>query len=435
MLNYIELENFRAFSKRTRIEFRPITVLIGKNSSGKSSVLKFLQMLRQSVNGHEMPFFQMEGRHVNLGAWKDLKNRSAKGRYFKYEIGFQSRISEFSHNFRRMMKSREKGESRISSVAVGGIPMVDYCISGERFYFGDGTRGSFGMVAKEAGEKVYARKFGDLAEIGFLGFPLNIKDPEVAYEAVMGDQLFLAPAREFFSEIKHLGPTRNESPRTIQAESPPDGEVGHRGEHALAHLVRMLDAKRKKKELPFVLKFCESVLHMDRMELRDQIPGLLASFEARNTDTQVKHWLADFGFGVSQCIPIFVQGALMQNEGLLTIEQPEAQLHPTAQLELGSFFAELWSERGVSSIIETHSGNILLRLRRLVREGKLKAEDVGVAYFHAEKAQTTVSNLKVKPDGELDGHLPMEFFGADIFEALEFNAISPTQPANTSDAE
>jgi predicted ATPase len=423
MLNYIELENFRAFSKRTRIEFRPITVLIGKNSSGKSSVLKFLQMLRQSVNGHEGPFFQLEGRHVNLGAWKDLKNRSARGRYFKYEIGFQSRLSQMSHHIRQTMKSREKGVALGRDIAVAGIPVVDYRIRGERFYFGNGTRGTFDMVAKEAGEKVYGRNFGDLAEIGFLGFPMIVKDPQAAYEAVMNDQFFLAPAREFFSEIKHLGPTRNESPRTIQAESPPDGEVGHKGEHALAHLVRMLDAKRKKKDMPFVLKFCESVLHMDRMELRDQIPGLLASFEARNTDTQVKHWLADFGFGVSQCLPIFVQGALMQNEGLLTIEQPEAQLHPTAQLELGSFFAELWSERGVSSIIETHSGNILLRLRGLVRAGKLKPEDVSVAYFHAENSVTTVSNLKVKPDGELDGNLPMEFFGADIFEALEFNAI------------
>jgi predicted ATPase len=185
----------------------------------------------------------------------------------------------------------------------------------------------------------------------------------------------------------------------------------------------MLESTTKQKHIPFIARFCESVLRMDKVELREQIAGLYTSFEARNMDTQARHWLADFGFGVSQCLPIFVQGAMMSPGEVFTIEQPEAQLHPTAQLELGSFFGSLWKERGVASIIETHSSNILLRLRKLVRAGELSPSDVGVAYVHVKDGVTQVANMLVKPDGELDGHLPMEFFGADLFEALEFNAI------------
>jgi len=426
MLNYIELENFRAFSKRVRVDFRPITVLIGRNSSGKSSVLKFLQMLRQSVNGHEGPFFEMEGRHVNLGAWKDLKNRAAQSRYFKYDIGFEVKIPSTSPHLRDLLKKRSSSQSSPRNLAVAQAPFTSFTVNGERFYFGDGNRGKFEISARELDERVYWRNFGSLADIGFLAFPMNAKDPDDAFQSVLENQLFLSPAREFFSGIRHLGPTRNESPRTIQAESPPDGEVGHHGQYALGHLVRML-GHNNRHDLPLVLQFCESVLHMDKVELKEQIPGLLSSFEARNLDTKVKHWLADFGFGVSQCLPIFVQGAMLSNGDVITIEQPEAQLHPTAQLELGSFFASLWKKRGVSSIIETHSGNILLRLRKLVRAGELSPQDVGVAFFHADNNVTQVTNLKVKPDGELDGDLPMEFFGADVFEALEMNAISPAK--------
>ena len=65
----------------------------------------------------------------------------------------------------------------------------------------------------------------------------------------------------------------------------------------------------------------------------------------------------------------------------LMVEQPEAQLHPTAQLEMGGFFADLWNKRKVGSIIETHSDNILLRLRRLIAKGDLSHKDVSIAYF------------------------------------------------------
>lgn len=426
MLTFLELENFRAFSKRIRIDIRPITVLIGRNSSGKSSVLKFLQMLRQSVNGHEGAFFKTDGSHVSLGAWKDLKNRSVAGRYLRFAAGFRSRLSPLSYSLRKVMEAKGKGGTPSGDVGIADRPWIDYRVAGERFYLAGGMRGWFEVAAEVDGQIAFRRKAGTLQGITFLGFPLTETDPDKAMKSVLADQAFMNPAREFFSSLRHIGPVRNESPRTIQAESPPDGDAGHRGEHSLAHLVRILEnAKRKgdPRDLEFIAKFCESVLRMDRLELREQIAGLYSSFEARNMETGARHWLADFGFGVSQCLPIFVQGMLLNQGEVLTIEQPEAQLHPTAQLELGSFFADLWKERQVASIIETHSGNILLRLRRLVRAGHLQPGDVSVAYFHVENGVTEVTNMPVKADGELGGDLPMEFFGADVFEALEFNAL------------
>ena len=102
-------------------------------------------------------------------------------------------------------------------------------------------------------------------------------------------------------------------------------------------------------------------------------------------------------------------------------------------LELGTFFADLWKERKVPSIFETHSANTILRLRKLISQGKLSPSDVSLAYFHvadvprergdAIKA-VVVKNLDVNADGTLERGLPMEFFGADLQEALDFGEDS-----------
>ncbi len=106
----------------------------------------------------------------------------------------------------------------------------------------------------------------------------------------------------------------------------------------------------------------------------------------------------------------------------LMVEQPEAQVHPTAQLEMGQFFAELWKEFKVGSIIETHSANILLRLRRLVKKGVLDTKEVSVVFFDCVDNKPTIRNLFIAQDGSFEPGLPMEFFGADVLEGLKMGA-------------
>jgi predicted ATPase len=169
------------------------------------------------------------------------------------------------------------------------------------------------------------------------------------------------------------------------------------------------------------LKQIESIVDIEDVRFKPLVKGFVPEFCAKNKLTGAEAYLADFGFGVSQCIPIFVQGALLNKGQLLIVEQPEAQIHPTAQLAMGSFFAELWTERGVPSIVETHSENIILRLRKLIARGKLNSQDVTVAYFYIKDGSVQIKNLDIKPDGSFEKGLPMEFFGADVIEALQID--------------
>ena len=86
MITEITLSNFRAYSEPVTVRFRPITVLVGRNSAGKSTLIKFLQMIRQSLASADDAFFVTEGQHVQLGAFRDLRNRSCKRRTFDFKI-------------------------------------------------------------------------------------------------------------------------------------------------------------------------------------------------------------------------------------------------------------------------------------------------------------------------------------------------------------
>ena len=135
--------------------------------------------------------------------------------------------------------------------------------------------------------------------------------------------------------------------------------------------------------------------------------------------------LSALGHGTASSVSILTAGALLEPEATLIVEHPEIGLTPAAQLAMGQYFADLWQERQVCSIIETHSDKLLLRLRRQVARGRLDPEDLSIACFTADPDKGNmpiVKNLEVNPDGSLSPGLPMAFFGADIIEGLAMNA-------------
>jgi hypothetical protein len=76
IIKSLALKNFKGFSEEVRIELRPITLLFGANSAGKSSVLQALQYVReilerQNVNADRT---LQGGEAVDLGGFLNLVN-------------------------------------------------------------------------------------------------------------------------------------------------------------------------------------------------------------------------------------------------------------------------------------------------------------------------------------------------------------------------
>ena len=224
------------------------------------------------------------------------------------------------------------------------------------------------------------------------------------------------------NSIRHLLPVRVESQRVILASVPPVDDVGQGGEYALPHLQQLTSEAGERYD--FIRPHLDNIVGIESVRFRTS-SGYVSQAFARNKTTGADVLIADYGFGVGQCLPILVQGAIMAPQTTLMVEQPEAQLHPTAQLELGSFFADLWTKRQVGSIIETHSDNILLRLRRLIGRGDLSHKDVSVAYFTFDEDNLNmpvIKNLDINEDGTMEPGLPMEFFGRNIIEGIRLGA-------------
>ncbi|MGH2457588.1 MAG: AAA family ATPase [Chloroflexota bacterium] len=118
----------------------------------------------------------------------------------------------------------------------------------------------------------------------------------------------------------------------------------------------------------------------------------------------------DVGFGVSQVLPIIVQ-SLWSERNVVLIEQPETHLHPRLQAELGSLFADaVAAPRENQFIVETHSEHLVLRLQRLVRQGRLKASDISIVYVSRGERGSQCVPLRLDAEGDFVDAWPEGFF-------------------------
>ena len=474
MITNLTLENFRVFDELVTVRFRPITVLIGRNNAGKSSILKFLLMLQQSTGMTDSSdFLNPEGERVKLGDFDGLKNSKSKKDALVFGVDVKCNVP---HAIEQVMqvagavgsrsRNRDAPANAVSLPPKGGVPRlvdVDFSYSAAVPY-AKKQNGKQSIVAKSSsGFRLDLEQQISRAQPSFLRFTDMGMSNAVHggdFTNVLGDFLKGVPqndpkwftklpyrksqwelAKSMYTSfyisriaseitgIRHIAPIRQAFSRILELSSPPANYVGRDGKFAISHLKKLTVGKNKsaRARAKIVLKYMEAVGDVERVifkKSKDFKSDSYATVKARNSRTRASSYLADFGFGVSQILPVIVQGAIMPKGGQLMVEQPEAQLHPTAQLEMGSFFADIWKEFGVGSIIETHSNNILLRLRRLVANGTINKDDVSVAFFEIdEKGRATVKNLSIELDGSMEpDDLPMEFFHADILEGLELGA-------------
>ncbi len=85
----IKIKNFRSFNDMDYIEIKPITILIGRNSSGKSSFLRTFPMLKQSFEERTRSPILLYGNYIDFGSYKDIKPNFIKNNDdYNYELGF-----------------------------------------------------------------------------------------------------------------------------------------------------------------------------------------------------------------------------------------------------------------------------------------------------------------------------------------------------------
>jgi len=127
--------------------------------------------------------------------------------------------------------------------------------------------------------------------------------------------------------------------------------------------------------------------------------------------------ITDVGFGISQILPVIIQGFLSPNNSTTIIEQPEIHLHPKMQADLADLFIDIVTKtKGKKLIIETHSEYLLKRLRRRISEGKISADQVSICLFNPQTKETgaVINNLEIEEKGFFEW--PIDFYGGEILK-------------------
>lgn len=116
----------------------------------------------------------------------------------------------------------------------------------------------------------------------------------------------------------------------------------------------------------------------------------------------------NMAFGNTYILPIIVGVLTAKTGSLIIVENPEAHLHPKAQLRMGEFLA-IAAQGGVQIFIETHSDHLLNGIRVAAKKKIIDPLNVAIHFIEGEKGEHTVTEIELMEDGSLD-KWPAGFF-------------------------
>ena len=428
------LQDVRCFDGAQTARLRPITLLVGENSTGKTTFLGCYRVLNRllSVGGLSDDRLDFNQEPFSMGSFRDIvrSRRGRDGRIDEFKLGFtvvppsgmavppyplsvtfseqgsQPIVSSVSFQFSTdsFLEIWRNDSDRMTLKAPGAETVLDFIFDDWVFFLG--------VMANEEGHE-FIRQFpnGRMISDYLLRLFPNRTKPTQRRRTWYGPLPSLIP----------VAPLRSRPKRTydpIRETEAADG--GH-----IPMLMMRLDRTDKDNW---------SSLHDDLVEFGRE-SGLFSDIKVRSHGKQMSDPfqlqvkvrsgshanIMDVGYGVSQSLPILVDVRSKKNCSFL-LQQPEVHLHPRAQAELAGLFVQSFKKHGNRFLIETHSDYIIDRVRILVRKRTIKADDVSILYFESKSTAVTIHSMTLDDDGNLDGAPPgyREFFTKETDRLLGF---------------
>ncbi len=394
------IQNVRCFEGAQRARLRPITLLVGENSTGKTTFLGCYRVLHRllSEHGHFGDGVDFNQAPFSMGSFRDIV-RSRRGR--------NGRIDEFKLG--------------VTVSPPAGMTVFPYPLSVT--FSEQGSQPAISSVFLQFEDD----SFLEIRRSDSDRMTLRTPGTETGVDLTFDDwQFFLSrlfPDRKYdpLPPLIPVGPLRSKPKRTYD----PIRETAAAGGEHIPMLMMRLDRTDKDNW---------SSLHDDLVDFGDA-SGLFSDIKVRRHGRQMSDPfqlqvkvrsgshanIMDVGYGVSQSLPILVDVRSKKNCSFL-LHQPEVHLHPRAQAELAGLFVESFKKHGNRFLIETHSDYIIDRVRILVRKQAMKADDVSILYFEPKGSSVTIHSMTLDDDGNLLGAPAgyREFFTKETDRLLGF---------------
>jgi len=412
------IENIRCFAGQYRVSIKPVTFLIGENSSGKSTFLAALA----AVNDFGFPMRpRLNEPPYNLGNYETIATYKG-GRYGRAEsfsLGYQDKTSNKRATEIISTYIGKQGAVEISSL-YGRNNSINATLTfstknGKSTLTVSITSGGTVKKYESELETGSARSsFTSLADTLLFSFlRTNHHSNREAEKAVFDlARMFEGVGRRGATSV---APIRTKPRRTYDQVTE---EFTPEGEHVPFVLSGILSDSSARNLLERFGNESGLFNHISIKKLGNKISDPI---QVLVTNSGRPANLLDVGYGVSQALPVVVESVLVAPEQLLLLQQPEVHLHPRAQAALGSLFVDLHRESNKQFVIETHSDYIIDRVRQEVARGRVDASDVQLLYFEKEGSETRVFPIDIDRRGNVVDPPPSY---RDFFMEEELNLLS-----------
>ncbi len=408
-MDSITLQNYRCFgSEEQTARLAPLTLLVGPNSTGKTSFLALIRALWDVAFREVVPNFREEP--FDLGSFGDIvhqtggRNESVE----RFSGGFElcppyakaADVLTFATTFASSQTAPFPIARTYSDGNVGLKLYATESRDGERsrFRIGNGLWQDVGkeMVMRQSDGLVSLEFFDRLPSVVF-----GDHDDELRRFLVgMSVPRMLLP-RPFASAPLRSRPRRTYDPMLLAHDVEGDSIPSY-----------LANVSRRAADEWQLLKggledFGRASGLFDEISVRSfgKSDGDPFQIQMRKFGKRRKGpWrnLIDVGYGVSQALSVLTELLRPDAPLMFLLQQPEVHLHPQAQAALGTLFCEV-AAGGRQLVVETHSDYIIDRVRMDVRDQTtaLKPADVSILYFEPRDSDVKIHSIRLDEMGNV----------------------------------
>ena len=408
MITELRAQNFKSWQDTGTLQFAPLTGLFGANSSGKTSILQVLLMLKQTVeqpsDWNEPLYFGDEQSLVNLGNFDAVIHKRKQDLSLNISASWKSSISVDIKEYIRF-----PGVQLPPNVEMLRPGRDDRGTSEDISFSTNIARSAINNFYYETNLARFDVRQSDLFRCYGLRTTLTqtmeiFSKFEEAFENLFSRILYLGPLREY---PRRRYPWAGDHPIGI-------GQYGEKTTSALlSGRIRRLPIDE---QIPKWLQKLELIHSYDVQPVFDKGGDYELLVKQYKDGPEVP--LTDVGFGVSQVLPVLILCYYVPEGSILILEQPEAHLHPKVQSELADVLIDVVKNRNVQIILESHSENLLLRLMRRIAEEKMSADDTALYFCQINDGTSEIERLDMDEYGNIR-NWPQDFFGDATGELIK----------------
>ncbi len=419
MLKRLCIQNFKTFSEPIlRLPLARLTILLGPNGSGKTGILEALGLFSQTAEDHSpRDGFRWSGKWVDFGSnglaaihKGNVDAQMALGVVLEPDLDAPKWYSE-------SINDSLQPPTQIHYFVSTGPRSREWrhvCVVGEleatnEFIPGPNRQPTLRIQAPGIPpETVFGPQMHSGAVLNGQLFGIG----QVMTGQQLQNDLLQRTSQEFFAAVGYLrewlthkvfliGPDRMPH-REEQNLQKWDLSVGRRGEHTI-NLLSYIFASAEHAEIAEKIQYWGNIFNLRGLKAGfARRKDLGASFTDPETGTPLG--LEYAGYGSQQILPVLTQIFAAPKGSLILIEEPEISLHPAAQINLMSLFAD-GIKFGQQILITTHSSTLPLALSEVERSG-LTPQDIAIYHLSASSTGTSVQRLEVDQNWSVTGWIP-----------------------------